>query len=267
MSARPKPSKSSPASTKIINRTTLPEILVADLAGAICRGEYAPGDRLPPIRVLAEQFGVTVATTQRAVARLEEMGLIKVLMGSGMTVLDPVQSAGPNVLPYLFRSVFEQPDRACAILADFLELRREMAANHLVRIREVVANLDPAQVDALLSGLLDNARSRDGDVSAVADADFAATRALLELRPQMAYSIVWSIFERLVRTTPELLEAMHGDPAVVAASYTRLVETLRSAESDGTARDTIEAIVAEADTKTVARFRKILLKKAVGRLN
>lgn len=259
MSARPKPAA---ASSKIINRTTLPEILVADLAGAICRGEYAPGDRLPPIRVLADQYGVTVATTQRAVARLEEMGLVQVLMGSGMTVQDPVQSAGPNVLPYLFRSVFEQPDRACAILADFLELRREMAANHLVHIRGMVANLDPAQVDALLSHLLENAQSPDGNVSSVADADFAATRALLELRPQMAYSIVWGIFERLVRTTPELLEAMHSDPAVVAASYTHLVKALRSDESDGAVRDTIEAIIAEADAKTVTRFRRILVKKA-----
>lgn len=259
MSADNRPSG---AASKLIPRITLPEMMVADLAGAICRGEYAPGDRFPPTRVLAKQYGVTIATTQRAVARLEEMGLVQALMGSGITVQDPVLSAGPNALPYLFKAVFKEPDRACALLSDFLELRREMAARHFVRMRGSIRDLPSERVDSILSELLDNAQKGSvSDVASVTEADFAATRALLKLQPQMAYSIVWSIFERLVRSTPELMEAFHSDPKVVAASYTRLMEALRSQESDRDVRETMEAILAEADTKTVARFRAILAKK------
>ena len=50
-----------------------------------CRaaGELRPGDKLPPERELAEQFGVSRTAVREAVKALHEKGLIEVQPGKG----------------------------------------------------------------------------------------------------------------------------------------------------------------------------------------
>lgn len=68
--------------------------LIADqIAGKITAGEFAPGARLPAERDLAEQLNVARSTLREALIALEIGGLIEVRVGSGVFVLDPVDSA------------------------------------------------------------------------------------------------------------------------------------------------------------------------------
>src|SRR5215216_6352113 len=56
---------------------------IADqIRSAIVGGRLAAGDRLPPERELAEQFGVSRVTVRDALRALEAMGLIKVRVGA-----------------------------------------------------------------------------------------------------------------------------------------------------------------------------------------
>ena len=52
----------------------------------IRKGEYAPGDRMPSVMALMDEFGLAVATTQKAVAKLREDGLIYTEPGLGSFV-------------------------------------------------------------------------------------------------------------------------------------------------------------------------------------
>src|SRR5947208_2585064 len=56
---------------------------IADqIRGAIVSGRVPPGDRLPPERELAEQFGVSRVTVRDALRSLEAMGLLEVKVGA-----------------------------------------------------------------------------------------------------------------------------------------------------------------------------------------
>ena len=50
--------------------------LVEQLKAGIVTGQYFPGERLPSVRELAGEAGVNPNTMQRALARLEEEGLV-----------------------------------------------------------------------------------------------------------------------------------------------------------------------------------------------
>jgi len=60
-----------------------------DLRAAIQRGELQPGDRLPSIRELTEQYGVTHITADQALRVLRSEGLVDVRRGKGSYVRQP----------------------------------------------------------------------------------------------------------------------------------------------------------------------------------
>ena len=60
--------------------------IAAELAEAIARGVYPPGERLPSEHALAEQFGVNRHTIRRSLASLSSQGLLRVTQGSGTYV-------------------------------------------------------------------------------------------------------------------------------------------------------------------------------------
>jgi DNA-binding transcriptional regulator YhcF (GntR family) len=52
------------------------EQLRRKVAGLIERGTLAPGERLPPVRALAEQLGLAANTAAKAYRELEDAGLV-----------------------------------------------------------------------------------------------------------------------------------------------------------------------------------------------
>ena len=67
----------------------------ARLALQIADGERAPGERLPSVRLLAGELGVTVNTVRAAYAKLEADGLVETRHGIGSVVL-ATSNAGPH---------------------------------------------------------------------------------------------------------------------------------------------------------------------------
>ena len=66
--------------------------LVEHLQTAVVTGEYPPGSRIPPVRELAGQAGVTPNTMPRALAELEAQGLVETHRTSGRTVTENEQA-------------------------------------------------------------------------------------------------------------------------------------------------------------------------------
>ncbi len=69
--------------------TTLPQQITAILRDEI-RTNFRPGERLPPIRKLAERFDVSFHTVREALSVLAEEGRIERRVGSGTFVSDPI---------------------------------------------------------------------------------------------------------------------------------------------------------------------------------
>lgn len=62
--------------------------LIEQLELKICAGKYPPGSRMPPVRELAREASVNPNTMQRALAGLEEEGLLHTHRTSGRFVTE-----------------------------------------------------------------------------------------------------------------------------------------------------------------------------------
>ena len=114
------PRERGPLDIIIANGSSEPiyEQIARQIKGAIMAGELAEGDPLPSIRALANDLRISVITTKRAYAELEEAGFIDTVQGKGSFV------AGGN-----------------------LELLREE------RLRQVEAHLARAVAEATAAGI------------------------------------------------------------------------------------------------------------------
>lgn len=65
--------------------------LIEQVEISICSGVYAPGSRLPSVRELAREAAVNPNTMQKALAKLEEEGLLYTNRTSGRFVTEDVQ--------------------------------------------------------------------------------------------------------------------------------------------------------------------------------
>lgn len=114
---------------------TLTEQVAHRIATDIADGVHAVGAKLPPGRVLAEQYGVSAAVIREVTERLRAQGLIQSRQGSGSTVISRTGAQGFQVSSGL------AVDRDK--LADVYELRMELegGAAALAAVRRNAADL------------------------------------------------------------------------------------------------------------------------------
>jgi DNA-binding FadR family transcriptional regulator len=215
------------------------------LALEIMRGGRAPGSQLPPVRTLARQHGVTAPTIQRVIDRLQASGLVEARRGSGVTVNDPRRSGDLSLLPLWLEALADQPARAAAILADFLELRRVMALHLAATARARIAGAAPRLL-ALLEQAVQARSLRE-----VAEADVAFTGAVVEAAGQFAVATIFHTGERLVREVPGLREALYGDRAYHRRVLRQAARALAVADVHA-----LDQTLAAWDRRTVARFAR-----------
>lgn len=94
-----------------VRRLKVADAIAAQLAQLITSGEYQPGAKLPPERVLSERFGVGRSSMREALRSLEADGLIRSDHGVGVFVEDQSKQrrkdsalliAGDYTVPELF---------------------------------------------------------------------------------------------------------------------------------------------------------------------
>jgi putative hydrolases of HD superfamily len=153
--------------------------VAASIRAAILTGEYAPGARLPANHELAEFFGVSRMTVQRAIDTLREEGFVRTRTGSGVYVRDqaslPVPSGEDHPLSGVATFLFEMGHLKNVPRAGWLLLgvpQAESIAEHSFRVGMVgitLAALEGADVGrtAALCIFHDAHETRIGDVPSV----------------------------------------------------------------------------------------------------
>jgi len=200
---------------KVVRHRVNDEIAV-QLRDAILDGRFAPGDKLPPERELAVEFGVNRTSIREAIKTLEGLRLVEVRQGSGATVRDPVEGSLDLLGPMVFRDGRLDAD----LVADMLEVTSPML---LEMARLAVARHSPAQLEALRA-----LRDILADPERPTEERFAAGRAVVVLVADMTHNRVWRMLARrtrdLFRSTPfrEARLRLRRDPG-------RLVPILDSA--------------------------------------
>lgn len=71
-----------------IPKTKVTDEVARRIQQLIWSGRFGPGDRLPPIRELADQLNVGLTTVREALRQLETLGLVRIQHGAGVYVTD-----------------------------------------------------------------------------------------------------------------------------------------------------------------------------------
>ena len=124
---------------------TLTEQVARQIAGDIAEGIHTVGAKLPPGRVLAEQYGVSAAVIREATERLRAQGLIQSRQGSGSVVVSRTGAQGFQVTAGLddreqLASVYELRMELEGGAAALAAMRRN--ATDLAAMAEALAALD-----------------------------------------------------------------------------------------------------------------------------
>lgn len=93
------------------------------LLDALLGGQYSPGEKLPPQRVLANDLGVTLSSVREALKRLEQMGLVDVRHGDAMRVRAWREHGTLDVLAHV---LFAGGTLDARVLRDLLDARALM---------------------------------------------------------------------------------------------------------------------------------------------
>jgi GntR family transcriptional regulator len=106
--------------------------IAAQIRRGIAAGEHRYGTRLPSVRDLAEQHGVSQQTAAAAYATLAALGLVRTERGSGTTV-----AAGPSADAHL--GTFTPPDLAASTAWKPSE-SSGLASEETTQVRQMPAN-------------------------------------------------------------------------------------------------------------------------------
>lgn len=217
---------------------------------ALLAGDYAPGERLPPERALAEALGVNRTTLRAALGRLASARLLSVRQGSGYVVRDFRLVAGLELLPDLAVLARERGDGIAPMVADLLEVRRRLAVMALERVARRAAEdrLDPAPIRAAVERFVELVRE-GAATDELADADLEIMAALLDATGSQVLGLIINPVSLVVRELEPLRCAMYRAPETNALAYGLLLAWLRA--PDATVIPRVLAVLEQRDAETV----------------
>ena len=123
---------------------------IADqIRASILNGDFAPGDKLPPERELAEMFGVSRPSVREALNVLASSGLVESYQGGGTVVKSLVESAAGNPLSEMIRA-----ERGRAL--DVIEVRKGIEAWTAWYAAQRALPGDIAKLEGIIGGMARN---------------------------------------------------------------------------------------------------------------
>lgn len=144
-----------------IARTKVTGEVARRIQESIWSGKFAPGDRLPPIRELADQLNVGLTSVREALRQLETLGLVRIQHGAGVYVAESTDK------PLFIRMLPTGSGISDKTRFDLISVRKmlETGAAELAARRAT-----PDQIEKLRE-ILDQMEEHLGDVERFSEAD------------------------------------------------------------------------------------------------
>ncbi|MFC6011541.1 GntR family transcriptional regulator [Nocardia lasii] len=185
--------------------------VVADVADELARrvatGEYRPGELMPSVRQVADEFGMNRATAQLILGKLESYGFVEARRGKGFTIRDVRVEGGMDVYRHLFRFSITAPEVAAEMFADIVEVERGIVGEALLAYTAGEKVLDPAELGAAVDELESMARMPDPDHAGLIAAEVALVRTLLGVLDMSMQRAVLNSIADMVAEVPEAVSA------------------------------------------------------------
>lgn len=212
-------------------RVSAAEAVLADLRGAIERGELPVGDRLPSEAALATRYGVSRTVVREALRSCETLGLTRTRTGSGTFVIADHVPATLTVGDYSSQDLFEARPHVEIPVAGLAAARRsaeQLAGLHALLDR-MLSTTDPAQwvqLDATFHAAI--ARSSGNQVFV----DLQATMGTAAARQSETLNLIAHRRDAANREHAEIVAAIDAGspPRAEDAMTAHLVQVRRAVE-------------------------------------
>jgi GntR family transcriptional repressor for pyruvate dehydrogenase complex len=225
---------------KTIERAaTLVHHVTGQIEHLIFQGELQPGNRLPPERELARQFGVSRTVVRESVRSLVARGLLEVHPGSGTVISSPSADSVAKSLVLFLRA--GQPEFDCEKV---MEIRRvlEIANAGLAARRRTTEDLQQmAQI------LRDESEIRD-DRYRFAEYDVAFHAAVANATHNELLSLLLDSVADILLTWRQVTFDVPGTPARAVMHHRAVYEQVKAGDPEGATNAMREHLIESENT-------------------
>lgn len=206
-------------------RVALDEQIASTIIDAVLDGRLPVGEPLPAERELADQLSVNRTSLRQALARLEQIGLVRSRQGSGTIVQDPATLTDPVIVRQLAAQV--GPD----LLGELIEVRSGLGG--LIG-RLAARRADAAELAALHDALDEAAAAPDATARLRADLRFFAVLVEATRNRPLSGLIRW--VEATYGAVPETFSSAFEDAGAVTAGLSRVLQAVELGDPDEAGR-------------------------------
>ena len=225
---------------KTIERAaTLVHHVTGQIEHLIFQGELQPGNRLPPERELARQFGVSRTVVRESVRSLVARGLLEVHPGSGTVISSPSADSVAKSLVLFLRA--GQPEFDCEKV---MEIRRvlEIANAGLAARRRTAEDLQQ-----MAKILRDESEIRD-DRYSFAEYDVAFHAAVAHATHNELLSLLLDSVADILLTWRQVTFDVPGTPARAVNYHRAVYEQVEAGDPEGAAHAMREHLIESENT-------------------
>ena len=219
-----------------VPRSSVPDEVFLRLRDAILAGAYAPGERLPPQRALAEDLQVNLASIREALKRLEQLRLVEVRHGDGTRVLDWRHSGGLEAL-----AVLGQMDDE--VTAALFEARRILLVESA---RLSAARRTDEQAARLTEAAAAVVAAPDDDTALLADWLFMSE--LVESAGNLIFQLIANSVRELYLPNAAAFAPLVADRGRLARHYTAAAAAISAGDARRAAR-AVETLTRAQETR------------------
>ena len=196
--------------------TKLYEDIAARMIAQIHAGTLRPGDRLPPERALAEEYGVSRTAIREALRSMEMMGCVESRVGEGTFIKSP--------------SLQNIVDPFSMVLTQNRQLGSELIEVRLILETEVAALAARRRTDEQLTDLEQAIQDMKGDIESGGmgvEADAAFHSILAEAAGNEALHVMLDMCEGMLSRTRPITQAVKGVPKMALKDHAAICEAIR----------------------------------------
>lgn len=203
------------------------------MQGRILSGELKPGDRLPPERELAAEFGISRGSVNQGILDLERTGFLRVVPRKGTFVADYVDNGTPQTLTAIMN--YDSARIDAPLFRDLADMRILVERESARIACEKITDADIAQLDELTSRIY----ASEGE--ALVTALYEYHRNIVRLSRNIGYLMVFQSFEFMLLNAIRVHYSDPDEKRKCLPAYSELTVALSNRDAV-----TVDRILSEA---------------------
>lgn len=230
-------------------RTNLKEGFINYIQGLILSGTLKPGDRIPPERELALQYGISRGSVNQGILDLERMGFLNIVPRKGTFVAEYLKRATPDTVTAIMG--YDSDYMSSSLFKDLMDMRILIERECVLLACKKAADSDREKLGEKNDAVFNAADD------AVADALYEYHRCICEISGNAAYLMIFQSFEKMTRKLIHIHFEDTRQIRICLPAYAELTEAVIKGDSDeadkricavlGQASDYLNDLLAEKD--------------------